>query len=51
MDILGRENRRDRTPAGEWNLNPVAQLSDRASSSVVNANFRELNLKFGISEE
>ena len=34
-----------RTPAGEWNLNPVAQLSDRASSSVVNANFRELNLK------
>ena len=34
-----------RTPAGELNLNPVAQLSDRASSSVVNANFRELNLK------
>ena len=33
------------TPAGEWNLNPVAQPSDRASSSVVNANFRELNLK------
>ena len=29
------------------NLNPVAQLSDRASSSVVNANFRELNLKIG----
>ena len=34
-----------RTPAGELNLNPVAQLSDRASNSVVNANFRELNLK------
>ena len=34
-----------RTPAGEVNLNPVAQLSDRASNSVVNANFRELNLK------
>ena len=34
-----------RTAAGIWNPNPVAQLSDRASSSVVDANFRELNLK------
>ena len=34
-----------RTPAGEWNPNPIAQPSDRASISVVNANFRELNLK------
>ena len=34
-----------RTPAGVWNSNPVAHLPDRASGSVVDANFRELNLK------
>ena len=34
-----------RTPAGVWNLNPVAHLPDRASGSMVDANFRELNLK------
>ena len=36
-----------RTPAGVWNPNPVAHPSDRASGSVVDANFRELNLKIG----
>ena len=34
-----------RTPAGVWNSNPVAHPPDRASGSVVDANFRELNLK------
>ena len=34
-----------RTPAGVWNSNPVAHPSDRASGSVVDAHFRELNLK------
>ena len=34
-----------RTPAGVWNSNPVAHLPDRASGSVVDANFRELLLK------
>ena len=34
-----------RTPAGVWNSNPVAYLPDRASGSVVDANFRELSLK------
>ena len=34
-----------RTPAGVWNPNPVAHLPDRASGSMVDANFRELNLK------
>ena len=34
-----------RTQAGVWDPNPVAHLPDRASGSVVDANFRELNLK------
>ena len=34
-----------RTPAGVWNSNPVAHLPDRASGSVVDAIFRELNRK------
>ena len=34
-----------RTQAGVWNPNPVAHLPDRASGSMVDANFRELNLK------
>ena len=34
-----------RTQAGVWDPNPVAHLPDRASGSMVDANFRELNLK------